>query len=165
MAAVQFDTFNQYPAIIDCQGNTVDGSNNGVSLVIYGTKISLSKDSIVANNNFQGSFQNMTGQDIITDGETPIPPEPPVAKDKTVNYFQQVNSNPKKLKFFYTDSTTEIVDNVKKVVYQSDANKYTVTFADGTTKVMGKAVAGDVREQTIEEFKDRLGKFIDFLMA
>jgi hypothetical protein len=164
MAAVEIDTFNQFPAKIDVQGNTIDGSNNNVSIVVYGSKTSLSKDSIVTNNTIQGTFENQTGQTIITDGVTPIPPNPVV--DKIVNYFQQVNSNPKKLKFFYTDGTNEIVDNVKKVMYQTTSTgKYTVTFADGTTKIMGQAAASDVREQTIEEFKDRLGKLIDYLMS
>src|SRR5678815_769803 len=55
MAAVQIDTFNQYPAKINVQYNTIDKSNNNVSLVIYGTKQSLSPDSIVANNTLQGA--------------------------------------------------------------------------------------------------------------
>lgn len=164
MAAVEFDTFAQYPCKIDCQHNTIDGSNNNVSIVIYGTTKSISKDSVVANNTLQGSFENQTGVTIITDnGGTP--PEPPVVADKIVNYFTQVNNDKTKLKFFYTDNTTETVTNAKKVAYMAKNGNYTVTFADNTTKVMGKAATATIREATIEEFKEKLGNFIDFLMA
>jgi hypothetical protein len=166
MAAVEFDTFDRYPCTVDVEGNTVDGSNNNVSLVIYGSKVSLSADSVVRNNSFQGEFQNQTGQTIITDGGTPVPPDPtPV--DKVVSYFQQVNNDRFTLKFFYTDNTNETVSNVKQILYQTikPSGQYTVTFKDGTKKVMGKAAAADVREETIEEFKTVIDKFIDYLMS
>lgn len=163
MAAVEIDTFNQFPAKVTVENNSIDKSNNNVSLVIYGTKQSLSKDSIVRNNQLQGTFENQTGQTIITDGNNPIPPDPePV--DKTVSYFTQINNDKTKLKFFYTDGTNEVASNVKKTLYQSKDGKYTVTFKDGSTKIMGQAVSSDVREQTIQEFKDKIGNLIDYIM-
>jgi hypothetical protein len=165
MAAVEIDTFNQYPAKVQVEGNNIDGSNNGVSLVIYGSTKSLSKDSIVRNNTLEGSFQNQTGQTIITDGGTPVPPEPP--KNKTVNYFVKVNNSKTTLKFLYTDGSNETVTNVKLVSYIANNGNYTVTFADGTKKIMGKASAtpSSTRDETIQELKDELSKFIDYIMS
>lgn len=165
MAAVEIDTFDQYPATIDVEGNTIDGSNNNVSLVVYGSTKSLKAASIVANNSLQGSFQNQTGQTINTDGGGTPPPDPqPV--DKVVNYFIRVNNDKNTLKFLYTDGTNETVSNVKQCLYQAGQVTYTVTFKDGTKKVMGKASSVmDVREQTIEDFKERLGKLIDYIMS
>lgn len=167
MAAVEFDTFDKYPCTVTATGNTVDGSNNNVSLVIYGSTKSLKAASNVGGNNFQGSFQNQTGQTITVGDNTgglPTPPDPTPPANKTVSYFKQTTDR-FTLKFFYTDGTTETVSNVKQVVYAAGyapAGRYTVTFKDGTKQIMGQVSM--TTEAFVEELGDRLIAFLDFLM-
>lgn len=126
MAAVQFDGMAPQTKLI-ITGNTVDASNNGVSIVVYGDKNTVSAESIFANNKLAGSFQNFSGVTFKTE-DTPPPvdtkpdpiPEPePDPVDTTpvqVSIIDVKLNADNSLSIIKSNGTTDKIDDVQELI-------------------------------------------------
>ncbi|MGN6352811.1 MAG: right-handed parallel beta-helix repeat-containing protein [Parafilimonas sp.] len=138
MAAVQFDGVKPQTKLI-ITGNTIDASNNGVSIVVYGDKNTVSAESIIANNRLAGQFQNFSGVDFKEEGTTT---PPPVDTDP----IPPVELNPVTLKsvthtFTYTDGSKKEVSGCQYAARIKDGN-WLMVHNDGSTEVIQKSLNG-----------------------
>lgn len=124
MAAVQFDSYEADPATFVITGNKVDASNNGVSVVVYGNERSVSANSVFANNQLAGQFQNLSGVQFGTGDVVEPPPD-------------EVKLSSVKLILKMTDGSTLDLSNFTKALKRADGS-YKITFADGTFKIYSK---------------------------
>lgn len=117
MAAVQFDGVKPQTKLI-ITGNTVDPSNNGVSIVVYGDKNTVSAESVIANNKLAGSFQNFSGVQFKTADTTPVPPvdpNPPVDPVPVTITDVKLNAD-NTLTVSKSDGTKETIPDVQELI-------------------------------------------------
>lgn len=132
MAAVQFDGSDEEPTTLKIENNDVCASNNNVSIVVYGSSKSITADSTFLNNSLDGSFQNFSGVVFKTQGEdVPPPPPPPKA---TILYFT-LNYDTKQAIFHKSNATTDVYDNVQRVVALM-TGAWRIFFYDGKHKIV-----------------------------
>lgn len=137
MASVEFDTYDDTPATLFIEGNTIGASNNEVSVVVYGTIKSVNPASTFKGNTCAGDFQNFSGVEFQKSGIAVPPPPPPPPPDTTILYYQ-LDAVKKQATFFRKDGSNTIIDNVQRCV--GAINKglitWTVFHSDKSSQVI-----------------------------